>query len=88
MPERESLEQPDLAKNRIVSAPGSPSTPEPPPLPSSPPSPGRPRVPRKGLSTALGVPEETVEPLLRAMVVAGQVVVLKVGGRVVYRAAG
>jgi hypothetical protein len=37
---------------------------------------------------ALGVPGETLEPLLRAMVVAGQVEMLKVGGKIVYRAAG
>jgi glyoxylate carboligase len=44
-------------------------------------------VSREGLSAALGVPGETVESLLRAMVVAGQVVVLKANGQLVYRAA-
>ncbi len=45
-------------------------------------------VSREGLAAALGVPEETVEPLLRAMVVAGQVVMLQANGQIVYKATG
>ena len=43
---------------------------------------------REGLSAALGVPGETVESLLRAMVVAGQVEMVRVDGQIVYRTAG
>jgi hypothetical protein len=43
-------------------------------------------VSREGLSKALGIPGETLEVLLRAMVAAGQVVVLKANGQIVYRA--
>jgi len=43
---------------------------------------------REGLARALGVPGETVESLLRAMVVAGQVLVLKRDGQLVYRMVG
>jgi hypothetical protein len=45
-------------------------------------------VSREGLSAALGVSEETLESLLRAMVVARQVVALKRDGHLVYLAAG
>jgi hypothetical protein len=45
-------------------------------------------VSRKGLSGALGVPEETVENLLRGLVASGQVTVLQRNGQLVYRAAG
>jgi hypothetical protein len=45
-------------------------------------------VSREQIGKALGVPSETLEPLLRAMVMAGQVVMVKVGGKIVYRAAG
>jgi hypothetical protein len=45
-------------------------------------------VSREETARALGVPGVDLEPLLRAMVVAGQVVMLKVGGRLVYRASG
>ena len=41
---------------------------------------------REELSAALDIPSEAIEPLLRAMVVAGQVVMLKVNGDIVYRA--
>jgi hypothetical protein len=40
------------------------------------------------MARALGVPGETLEPLPRAMVTAGQAVMLKVGGKIVYRAVG
>jgi hypothetical protein len=45
-------------------------------------------VSREGLARAIGVPSEALEPLLRAMVVSGQVVMVKVGGELRYRAAG
>ena len=45
-------------------------------------------VSREELSRALGVPGETVENLLRGLVVAGQVVMFSVGGKIVYRMAG
>jgi hypothetical protein len=43
-------------------------------------------VSREGLEKALGISPEALEDLLRALVTAGQVRVLKVGGRRVYRA--
>jgi len=43
---------------------------------------------REEMGRALGVPSESLEPLLRAMVVAGQVVVLKRDDQLVYRTAG
>lgn len=43
-------------------------------------------VSRDDLARALGVPPKTLEVLLRAMVTAGQVRVVKVGGQFVYRA--
>jgi len=45
-------------------------------------------VSQEGLARAIGVPEQTLEPPLRAMVAAGQVVVLKRNGQLLYRAAG
>jgi len=45
-------------------------------------------VSREDLEKALRISDETLEDLLRAMVVAGQVTVLKVKGRLVYRAKG
>jgi hypothetical protein len=45
-------------------------------------------VSREGLARAVGVPSEAIEPLLRAMVAARQVVMVSVGGKIVYRAAG
>jgi hypothetical protein len=36
----------------------------------------------------MGVPSEALKQLLRAMVVAGQVAMLKANGRLVYRMAG
>jgi hypothetical protein len=44
-------------------------------------------VSRNDLARSLCLPPETLEVLLRAMVVAGQVVVRKVNGEMVYRAA-
>ncbi len=44
-------------------------------------------VSRDDLARALRLPPETLEVPLRAMVTAGQVQVLKVGGQMVYRAA-
>ena len=41
-----------------------------------------------GLRRLLGISPEVLEDLLRAMVAAGQVVMVRVGGRIVYRAAG
>ncbi len=41
-----------------------------------------------GSPRALGLSGETLEDLLRAMVTAGQATVLKVGGRITYRAVG
>jgi hypothetical protein len=45
-------------------------------------------VSREEIGRALGVPSEALEPLLRAMVASGQVVMLRVNGRLVYRMAG
>jgi predicted transcriptional regulator len=45
-------------------------------------------VSREEMARALGVPGETVESLLRAMLVSGQVVVLKRDDQLVYRAMG
>ena len=45
-------------------------------------------VSREEMARALGVPSEALEPLLRAMVVARQVVMLKRDGQLVYRAVG
>jgi DNA-binding IclR family transcriptional regulator len=41
-----------------------------------------------GLSRALGLPPESFRDILRALVTAGQVEVVKVNGELVYRAAG
>jgi hypothetical protein len=43
---------------------------------------------RDDLARALRLPPETLDDLLRALAATGQVVMLKVGGRTVYRAAG
>ena len=43
---------------------------------------------RDDLARALQLPPETIDDLLRALAATGQVVMLKVGGRTVYRAAG
>jgi len=43
---------------------------------------------REGLAKVVRLPPETLDDLLRALVAAGQVVMLKVGGEMVYRAAG
>jgi hypothetical protein len=43
---------------------------------------------REEIAKAVGIPSDALEPLLRAMVVARQVVVLKRDGQLVYRAAG
>jgi hypothetical protein len=43
---------------------------------------------REGLAKAVGVPGEVLENLLRGLVVSGQVTMLKVNGRLVYRMAG
>ena len=40
------------------------------------------------LARALRLPPETLDDLLRALTATGQVTMLKVGGRTVYRAAG
>ena len=40
------------------------------------------------LARAVGVPRETVQDILRALVTAGQVEVVRVNGNLVYRAAG
>ena len=40
------------------------------------------------LARALRLPPETLDDLLRALAATGQVTMLKVGGRTVYRAAG
>jgi hypothetical protein len=45
-------------------------------------------VPVDRLRRALRLPPETLDDLLRALVATGQVVMLKVGGRTVYRAIG
>ena len=43
---------------------------------------------REEIAKAVGIPEEMVESLLRAMMAAGQVEMLRVNGRLVYRVAG
>ena len=43
---------------------------------------------REEIARAVGAPEETVEVLLRGLVMSGQVVMLRVDGQMVYRAAG
>jgi predicted ArsR family transcriptional regulator len=43
---------------------------------------------RDDLARALRLPPETLDDLLRALAATGQVVMLKVGGRTVYRATG
>jgi hypothetical protein len=43
---------------------------------------------RDDLARALQVPPETLDDLLRALAATGQVTMLKVGGRTVYRVAG
>jgi hypothetical protein len=45
-------------------------------------------VSRDDLARALRLPPEILDDLLRALTATGQVVMLKVGGRTVYRAAG
>jgi hypothetical protein len=40
------------------------------------------------MARALSVPSESLEPLLRAMVMAGQVEIVSVGGKIGYRAVG
>ncbi len=45
-------------------------------------------VSREEMAKALGVPSESLKPLLRATVVAGQVEMLKVSGELRYRMAG
>ena len=45
-------------------------------------------ISRDDLARALRLPPETLDDLLRALAATGQVVMLKVGGRTVYRAAG
>lgn len=45
-------------------------------------------ISRQDLEKVVRLSHETMEDLLRAMVAAGQVVVLKVGGQIVYRATG
>ena len=45
-------------------------------------------ISRHDLAKVLRLSPDTLENLLRAMVVAGQVVMLKVDGQIVYRAAG
>jgi hypothetical protein len=44
--------------------------------------------PPKTILAELGVSEETLENLLRGLMAAGQVVMVSVGGRIVYRMAG
>jgi hypothetical protein len=45
-------------------------------------------VSKDRLARALGLPPRTLDDLLRALAATGQVVMLKVGGRTVYRAGG
>ncbi len=45
-------------------------------------------VSRDDLARTLGLPPRILDNLLRALTATGQVVMLKVGGRTVYRAAG
>jgi hypothetical protein len=45
-------------------------------------------ISRDDLARALRLPPEILDDLLRALTATGQVVMLKVGGRTVYRAAG
>ena len=45
-------------------------------------------VSRQRLAVALGLPPDTLDDLLKALVATGQVVMLKVNGQTVYRAAG
>jgi hypothetical protein len=45
-------------------------------------------VSRDSLARTLGLPSRILDDLLRALTATGQVVMLKVGGRTVYRAAG
>ena len=45
-------------------------------------------VSSEDLGKAVGVPSETLADILKALVTAGQVEVLRVDGRLVYRAAG
>jgi hypothetical protein len=45
-------------------------------------------VSREGLAKAVGISDETLENLLRGLMASGQVTMLKVGGKLVYRAAG
>jgi hypothetical protein len=45
-------------------------------------------ISRDDLARALRLPPRILDDLLRALVTTGQVVMLKVGGRTVYRAAG
>jgi len=45
-------------------------------------------ISRDDLAKALRLPPETLDDLLRALTATGQVRMLKVGGRTVYRAAG
>jgi DNA-binding IclR family transcriptional regulator len=42
----------------------------------------------EGLARAVGVPPQSLQDILRALVTSGQVTMLRVGGRLVYRAAG
>ena len=44
-------------------------------------------VSREGLEKVVRISPETLNELLRALIAAGQVVVVKVGGQMVYRAA-
>jgi hypothetical protein len=43
---------------------------------------------RHDLRRLAGIPSDTLDDLLRAMMASGQVVMVKVGGQLVYRAAG
>jgi hypothetical protein len=45
-------------------------------------------ISRDCLAQTLGLPPRILDDLLRALTATGQVVMLKVGGRTVYRAAG
>jgi hypothetical protein len=45
-------------------------------------------VSREGLGRALVVSDEVLDDLLRALVASGQVAMVKVGGKLAYRAAG
>jgi hypothetical protein len=45
-------------------------------------------ISRDCLAQTLGLPPRILDDLLRALVTTGQVVMLKFGGRMVYRAAG